>query len=75
MSAKSRQATRSRHQMRAVLEPLGVTRGQFEDMVATIEREGYFDLGPNQEDSIVTIDRDYSFHELCIEGLDDDDGG
>ena len=49
---------------------MGVSQDQFESMLATIQREGVFDLGPNEGDGVGTIDRSYALHDLGLAGLD-----
>ena len=72
---KSVQAARARHQMPEVLVKLGVPQEEFEDMLEAIDREGYFEIGPDDAQGIQTIDRAYSFSELGLEEPDHDEGG
>ena len=53
-----------------VVTGMGLSQDQFESMLATIQREGFFDLGPNEGDGVGTIDRSYALHDLGLDGLD-----
>jgi hypothetical protein len=61
--------------MPEVLVQFGVTQDQFEAMVDTIDREGYFDVGPEEGEGVLSIDGDYSLHELGLDGLDHEQSG
>ena len=54
---------------------LGIPQKEFEDMLDAIDREGSFEIGPNEPEGIQTIDRTYSLSELGLEGLDRNEGG
>ena len=47
-----------------VLVKLGIAQEEFEDMLKAIDREGYFEIGPNEPEGIQTIDHAYSLTEL-----------
>jgi len=44
-------------------------------MLDAIDREGDFEIGPNEPEAIQTIDRTYSLSELGLEGPDRKEGG